>query len=111
MNVPSEKIRDLTQAIRKSSEYRRYQRVRAELDQHDELKREVDEFRREKYRMQQFGADMYQAADELHERYRHLREQPLVMEYLELENTICRLIRETCDEIIREIPMDLPDME
>jgi len=70
----------------------------------------VDAFRIEKYRMQQFGADMYAAADELQARYHFLMEDPLVLEYLELENTICRMIRETCDEIVQEIPLDLPDI-
>ena len=52
MNIPSDKIRELTGVIRKSDTYRRYQRVRAELEQHTELKQQVDTFRRERYRMQ-----------------------------------------------------------
>ena len=53
---------------------------------------------------------MYAASDELHARYHFLLEDPLVMEYLELENAICKMIRETCDEIVQEIPLDLPDI-
>ncbi|MBR2189240.1 MAG: YlbF family regulator [Eubacterium sp.] len=111
MNIPSDKIRELTGVIRKSDTYRRYQRVRAELEQHTELKQQVDTFRRERYRMQQFGADMYAAADELQARYRQLAMEPLAVEYLELENSICRIIRETCSQIVQEIPLDLPSME
>ncbi|MBQ9062773.1 MAG: YlbF family regulator [Eubacterium sp.] len=108
--IISGKIRELTNLIKRTEEYRRYQRVRIELDQHTELKQQVDAYRIEKYRMQQFGADMYTAADELHARYQALLREPLVMEYLELENAICRMIRETCDEIVQEIPLDLPDI-
>ena len=108
--IISGNIRELTNLIKRTEEYRRYQRVRIELDQRAELKKQVDAFRIEKYRMQQFGADMYAAADELQARYHFLMEDPLVLEYLELENTICRMIRETCDEIVQEIPLDLPDI-
>ncbi|MBQ2627145.1 MAG: YlbF family regulator [Eubacterium sp.] len=106
----SGKIRELTNIIKRSEEYRRYQRIRIELDQQTELKHQVDAYRIEKYRMQQFGADMFAAADELHARYRYLFDNPLVMEYLELENAICKMIRETCNEIVEEIPLDLPDI-
>ena len=54
---------------------------------------------------------MYAAADELQARYRQLSMEPLAVEYLELENSICRIIRETCSQIVQEIPLDLPSME
>ena len=108
--VLSGKIRELTNIIKRTDEYRRYQRVRIELEQQTELKQQVDAYRIEKYRMQQFGADMFAAADELHARYHYLFDNPLVAEYLELENAICKIILETCDEIVEEIPLDLPDI-
>ena len=106
----SGKVHELTAVFKRSDEYNRYQRVRAELERNTELKRQIDAFRSEKYRMQQFGSDMYNASDELRARYRYLLTEPLVTEFLELENTICKMIREICDEIIQDIPMDLPDI-
>ena len=99
---------DLRQAIVDSTEYKEYISVLRELEKQPNLKRAVDEFRRENFICQNSLdiQDVIAASEELSARYGELIKQPLVARYLMKEMCVNRMIQRVCMTIVESVDMD-----
>ena len=100
---------ELAKAIRESREYKEYKEFSDALDRQPDLRRAVDEFRRENF-LYQASADVEDplgASLVLNERFTSTREQDVVNRYLMAEMGLCRLIRGICVAAADAVDFDL----
>lgn len=69
----------LTEAVRNSSEYKRYQRIRAEVLEHPDVAKRLHEFRMKNYLIQnsQDNIDLYTETDKLEKNTKNSAKIPL----------------------------------
>ncbi|MGI6118630.1 MAG: YlbF family regulator [Bilifractor sp.] len=108
MDTVMQKVRDLVNSIRRTEEYRHYKKLIAQIQEDSELTKRLEEFRRENYDLQVSGQNLFDAEDELRGRYSDLFSNPLAVDMIETENSVCRLIRSVYMEISRSVPVDPP---
>ncbi len=104
-----EKLNALIRSMRNSEDYRRYQRLEAELSTHPDLKRSVDNYRRRVFEMQNSSRDIFDETDYAIHDFDQLAKDPLAADYLDAENTVCGMIRKVVDAISEEVIVRLPD--
>ena len=99
----------LTEAVRNSSEYKRYQRIRAEVLEHPDVAKRLHEFRMKNYLIQnsQDNIDLYTETDKLEKEYKEFCKDPIVEEYLEAENAFCKIIRQINWDLIENLDVEL----
>lgn len=99
---------ELKKAIVESSPYLEYIKIRKELEKQPNLKRAVDEFRRENFICQNCSEneDVISASEELNKRYEELIRQPLVEKYLMAEMCVNRMIQQACMTIVEDVELD-----
>lgn len=100
---------ELVDTIRHSEEFREYRRLQAEIDKLPDLKRQVDEFRRQNYEIQNSPdvSDMFIATEELNKRYADMRKQDIVNRYLNAEIVYCSYIRDIYMTIADAVQFEL----
>lgn len=101
----------LIAALKESESYQRYQEVKKELEQNQELKRQLDEFRKKNYLMQaeDVPEDLFQEAQKMSREYKEFRQNKLIEEYLESELDICRNIQRIIQTIVVSIDIDIDE--
>lgn len=104
-----EKLRNLISAMRDSDEYRRYQRLEAELSVRPDLKQAVNNYRRRVFEMQNSNRDIFDETDYVIHDFEQLTRDPLAAEYLDAENSVCGMIRKVVEAISAEVIVSLPD--
>ena len=100
---------EMMKAIRESQEYKEYRELSKELEKQPDVKRAVDEFRRENF-LYQIASDIEDPlgrALELDERFKVTRGQEMVDRYLMAEIGVCRLVRELCLSVVDAIDFDM----
>ena len=107
-NVDKLKI-ELKQAIIDSDEYKEYLHYKAMIEKKPDLMRSVNELRRQNFELQnaEYVEDMYQAVDDMRERFDYVYEQGIVRCFLNSELCLCRMIQDICKEIIQDVDFDL----
>ncbi len=108
MNRVDECINLLTEALRESPEYQKYQEMRAKLHQDPEKERQVNEFRKRTYLLQNSREqiDLFTEIDRLQQESAPLRAQPDVTEYLAAELALCRMVQHINYRLMQEIDFD-----
>ena len=101
--------RELIKTIKESHEYREYKRLEAELNRQPDLKRAVDEFRRENFLYQNSVEveDPLGATLALDERFAGTRSQDVVNRFLMAEMGVCRLVRGVCMSVVESLDFDM----
>lgn len=96
MNQIQEALEHLMETIRASEEYIRYQKIKERVHKLPELEQEINQFRRENYFLQnsQGTVDLYEETDRMEQEYKEFRKNPIVAEYLEAENALCRVVQQ-----------------
>lgn len=99
----------LTQAIIESDEYREYKELEADIMKRPDLKRAVDDFRRENFRLQYSDdvEDVISSTEELNNRYIDVRQQPTVERFLSAEMALCRMVQEVCMTVVGAIDFNM----
>ena len=111
MDIVTERLQALTDAMRNTIDYQSYLKLEAELDKDQELKKKVDEFRLRNFALQEAeNIDLFDAVDKIDREYRDLRKNPVVAEYLAAELSVCRMIQKVFAAINHEIRIDVPEM-
>lgn len=110
VDVITEKLYALTEAMKEDSDYIRYLQLEEELDRDQELKKKVDEFRLRNYYLQKSDVDLYEAVDDMDREFRELRKIPIVNAYLDAELSVCRMIQRVMGAISEEIRITAPEM-
>ena len=92
---------ELSKAIKESPEYIEYK--------DPNLKRSIDEFRRQNFDIQNSGKvdDIFAAQEDLNNRYEDMRRQDMVNRYLLSEVCLCRMVQDICRTVVETIEFDV----
>lgn len=96
-------VDSFVEAIKNTKTYKNFNKTLTALKKDPELKRKVDEYRKERYDIQ--NSDYYdeQAADNFTEKYADFIEQPVVGDFLDAENDLCRMLQAITDKVIDSV--------
>ena len=99
---------NIKKVIQESDEYKEYNELNALLVSQPDLKRKVDDFRRENFWCQYSDEveDSIGAAEELQRRYSDLYEYAVVSRYLAAEMCLCRMVQEICMSVVESVDFD-----
>lgn len=86
-------VENMIAALRESKVYRTYQEALAVVKQQPELKREIDEYRKKNYLMQNSGDMAFESIEQFEREYSDFRENPLVANFLAAELALCRMVQ------------------
>ena len=91
----SEKVDALVESIKASNIYNNYLLQKSRVEKEPELKKKIDDFRRENFEVQQNyqGAELDNKIEEFEMRYASFRQNPLVDQFFSAEHAFCRLIQ------------------
>ena len=112
MDTIEENICLLLEAIKGSDIYQEYKRQEENLSRMPELKKRVDIFRGDNYRLQNECEkdELFDIVEQLARESQELRRQPAVNAYLDAELALCRMMQNICIRLTEGIDMDTPDM-
>ncbi len=110
MDTIEANIQTLLWAIRHSQEYINFKTAEKALSADSQLMHRVDEFRRHNFELQGQTAEpqIFDAMDELSHESEELHKIPLAHNYLQAEETICRLLQNISRELVDELDMHIP---
>lgn len=96
------------EAILSTDTYREYALQRDKLLKQHDLYEKVKEFRTKNYliQTQKEGDDLLNAVDDLQNEYAHIREIPLVEDFLAAELAFCRMMQELNTKIADALQFD-----
>ena len=111
MDIVTERLNALTDAMRNTIDYQSYLKQEAELDKDKDLKKRVDEFRIRNFSLQkEENVDLFDAVDDIDREFVELRKNPVVEEYLEAELSVCKMVQRVLNAIHHEVKIDVPQM-
>ena len=104
--------RALISVIRDSREYREYCAARRKVEDDPALKKQINDYRRDTYRLQTFCDEesLYDKVQEFNAQYAQFRKDPLVNEYLSSELAVCRMLQKISASIVDSVDLDLDDV-
>ena len=109
-NTIDENISSLLEAFKESPEYVEFQKQNEILQQKPELKKRVDAFRGDNYRVQnECGSDnLFDVVEQMGKESAELRRHPEVNAYLDAELALCKMMQKICVKLAEGIDMDIP---
>ena len=111
MDIVTERLNALTDAMRNTIDYQSYLKLEAELDKDKDLNKRVDEFRLRNFSLQkEENVDLFDAVDDIDREFVELRKNPVVEEYLEAELSVCKMVQRVLNAIHHEVKIDVPQM-
>lgn len=98
--------------IRNTDVAKHYDEVRNKVMEDPQLAYQIDEFRKQNYKMQTqtFPDQMMDSSDHFAKEHEKFRENPLVQEFLEAELAYCRMLQEITAQILAVVPLDLGEI-
>lgn len=102
----------LIRVIQDSREYRTFCRARNALSDMPELKKQINEYRMQTYRLQHEGDEetLYDRVQEFNTEHAEFRKNPLVNEYLSSELAVCRMLQRVAEGIAEAIDLELDEV-
>ena len=109
-NTIDENISSLLEAFKESPEYVEFQKQNEILKQKPELKKRVDAFGGDNYRVQnECGSDnLFDVVEQMGKESAELRRHPEVNAYLDAELALCKMMQKICVKLAEGIDMDIP---
>lgn len=107
-----DKLEEFLKEIRHTDVAKKYDEIRAKIMENPQLAEQIDDFRRQNFRMQMqtFPDQMMDASDHFAQDHARFRENPLVQEFLEAELAYCRMLQEITSRIFDVIPLELGEV-
>lgn len=104
--------RALIRVIQDSREYREFCTAKRKLARMPELKKQINEYRMETYRLQNIGDEesLYDRVQQFNTEHAQFRKDPLVNEYLSTELAVCRMLQKIFSSIVEEVDLELDDV-
>ena len=90
----------------KSKEYQKYVEQRERVKQYPDLKKQIDEFRRRNFEMQNSEDLVFEKIEFFEKEYEDFRDNPLVADFLEAELAFCRMMQRHYEEVMRAIDFE-----
>lgn len=105
------KTDELINCIQRGEVYERYEKALARLEQQQELKDKINQFRRLMFRLNSENSeiDLFEETDRVEQEYQELQKIPEVNAYLEAELELCRLLKTIEQRINGAIEIHLPE--
>lgn len=103
MGQVQEAIEALISAIKTSDEYLEYQRAKQTILKYPPLKEKADEFLRRNYEMQRKSSNLFEHGDHLQKEYTAAASNPIIRDYLDSENALCRILRRVDYSLLEEL--------
>ncbi len=102
----------LIRSIQESEEYVHFSKLRDQVRQQPELRRQITEFRLHVFEVQNSREplDMYEEQQRLCRDYEEFRRDQLVNGFLLAELRICRMLQKITEEVAEAVDLDLDDM-
>ena len=101
----------LIYAIRTSETYQNYQRCELKLSRQPELRKKIDQFRKKVFQINTSDqVDLFEEADRLEKESQELRLNPVVNDFLAVEQDVCSMLREVTGRISDEVQIRLPEL-
>lgn len=109
MGEIDEEVKLLIQAVKQSKTYKEYEKQKKRLKENEELKAQVDQYRKENFRLQAESDDpnIKFKLEEFADRYADFLDEPDVSAFLDAENNLCRMMQELTDRVIASLDFDL----
>ena len=104
---------ELSRAIKESSVYAAYAEAYRALSQYPGLLREINELRRENFKLQNSddAEGMFDHVESFRKRYAELRKHQAVNDFLKAELCLSRMIQSIGNSIVSEIDFDMSFLE
>jgi cell fate (sporulation/competence/biofilm development) regulator YlbF (YheA/YmcA/DUF963 family) len=90
----------------KSEEYLKYVEQKERVKQYPDLKKQIDEFRRRNFEMQNSGDMVFEKIEAFEREYADFRDNPLVADFLEAELAFCRMMQELNHKVADALDFD-----
>ncbi len=102
----------LIRSIMESGEYRAFCEAKRKLARMPELKRTINEYRTESFRLQNYGDEdtLYDRVQQFNQKHASFRKDPLVNEYLSTELAMCRMLQEVFATVVDAVDLELDDV-
>lgn len=102
----------LIRVIQDSREYREFNTAKRKLADQPELKQQINDYRRDVYRLQNFGDEesLYDRMQEFNEQHAKFRNNPLVNEYLSTELAMCRMLQKISAKVVASVDLELEEV-
>ena len=103
----------LMDAIRESEEYRKYEESKAEVAGHPQLRRQIDEYRRDVYLLQNSSQanDVSEEMRHMLQRRQELCRNEVICRYLTRELRMCRMLQSISMDVMSVTNLELDDFE
>lgn len=101
-------LEQLIAEIKDTDIYKDYRRKRDIIEQYPDLTRQIDEFRKRNFDLQNSDReeDMFDAMDQFEKEYERFRENPLVGDFLDAEVGFCRMMQDIHLRITEEMEFE-----
>lgn len=108
-----DKTKALTQLLKNTDSYRQYLLHLERLEGRPEIYRELNSFRKKNLEIQMAAedAEYYEKTDALQREYKDILMEPVVMDFLTSEQTVCRILRLVYHTLAEEMELDISYME
>ena len=100
-------IREFTEKLKQTEEYKRYEKNRDKVREYPGLQEEINAYRRKNYKLQKSDEELFDRIDAFEKEYEQFRSNPVVEEYLQAELAVCRMIQEIYTQIAEAIDLDI----
>ncbi len=96
------------ESIKKSEEYVTYRDKLKEIKQNEELWRNVVDYRRKRYNLQNMASEeeLFDKSEAFERDFSALKDTPGVEEYLDAEVALCRMIQDICMKITEAVDFE-----
>ena len=108
MSEIEHEIQILIEAVKASATYKEYDRQKELLKADEELKRQVDEYRKENFLLQNASDDghLEERMEQFSEKYADFVEMPKVSAFLDAEVNLCRMMQELSERIVASLDFE-----
>ncbi|MDO4522590.1 MAG: YlbF family regulator [Eubacteriales bacterium] len=102
----------LVRVIQDSREYRAYNDAKRKLADMPELKRQINDYRKEMFRLQNYADEstLYEQLEEFSRQHEAFRRDTLVDEYLRTELAVCRMLQKAARTVTNSVDLELDDI-
>ena len=96
-------LRAYIDKILESKEYQKYAEQKKRVKEYPDLKKQIDEFRRRNFEMQNSGDLVFEKIEAFEREYSDFRDNPLVADFLDAELAFCRMMQRHYSEVMKAI--------
>ena len=103
-----EQLDDFIVNLKETEVYREFEEQKRRLCEQPELKQRVDDFRRRNYEIQTraYQENIFDEVERFQRETEHLREIPIVHDFLAAELALCRMIQKVTTTIVEAVSED-----